>query len=342
MKISVVIPVYNAEKYIGRCIDSVLNQSYHNLDIIIINDGSTDISGEICEDYAKKDMRITVVHQINAGVSSARNVGIENAKGEYICFIDSDDWVESTYIEDFFYNNLNEVDLCIQGYVVDYESKKPSRNVKFLKSEVCFGKDIYRVFKYAEINYINNSPCWKLFKVGIIKENDLLFDENISYGEDHLFVLNYFLYVNSVRSVLKEGYHYEQKVSDSLTTVYVNDDKLYYYGLNSYELRRKNILKFKIIDQWFDDYVEKQLAIHVFDAIASMYHPNALINKENRETKIIEYKDIIDNLQLVKKTFNDMYFYKYMNIILSDCKYKDLLLKLLITFRKFAVRFKTH
>lgn len=97
--ISVIIPIYNTEKYLHRCIESVLNQSYKNFELLLINDGSKDRSGDICDEYAKKDNRIKVFHKINGRVSSARNLGLDNAKGDYICFIDADDYVGERYLE---------------------------------------------------------------------------------------------------------------------------------------------------------------------------------------------------------------------------------------------------
>ena len=92
--ISVIIPVYNVEKYLNRCVQSVCNQTYHNLEIILVDDGSTDNSGKLCDEWAVKDLRIKVIHKDNGGLSSARNIGLDNAKGEYIGYVDSDDWID--------------------------------------------------------------------------------------------------------------------------------------------------------------------------------------------------------------------------------------------------------
>ena len=97
--ISVIVPVYNAEKYLHRCIDSVLAQTYTDFELLLIDDGSKDQSGEICDEYAQKDARVRVFHQENGGVSSARNLGLDNAKGEWVTFVDSDDWAKPYYIE---------------------------------------------------------------------------------------------------------------------------------------------------------------------------------------------------------------------------------------------------
>ena len=98
-KISVIVPIYNVEKYIDRCIKSIVNQTYKNLEIILINDGSLDKSGQICDTWESKDNRIKVIHQMNSGVSVARNTGLENATGEYVTFVDSDDYIEPKYCE---------------------------------------------------------------------------------------------------------------------------------------------------------------------------------------------------------------------------------------------------
>lgn len=123
--ISIIIPVYNIEKFLNKCVDSVLKQTYHNLEIILIDDGSTDKSGAICDDYKSKDNRIKVLHQLNGGLSSARNAGIEIANGEYLAFIDGDDYVEPTLIETLF-NACKETnaDLSICSFYMEGEDGK--------------------------------------------------------------------------------------------------------------------------------------------------------------------------------------------------------------------------
>ena len=117
--ISVVIPVYNVEKYLEKCLDSVVEQTYRNLEIILVDDGSTDNSGAICDRYAQKDSRVVVIHQKNGGLSKARNVGIDTATGKYISFIDSDDYVGSCYIETLYKEikpNIINLSICFRSY----------------------------------------------------------------------------------------------------------------------------------------------------------------------------------------------------------------------------------
>ena len=123
MKISVVIPIYNVEKYIERCIDSVLNQTYMNLEIILVDDGSPDRCGEICDNYAQIDKRIRVIHKENGGLSSARNAGLRIATGDYISFVDSDDWIEPHMYETLLKNAINYKAQISSGGVTDLVEK---------------------------------------------------------------------------------------------------------------------------------------------------------------------------------------------------------------------------
>ena len=124
--ISIVVPIYNVEKYLEKCINSIIIQTYKNIEIILVNDGSTDSSGKICDIYLKKDKRIKVIHKKNGGLSDARNVGIENAKGKYIAFIDSDDFIDSDFIE-ILYNLIIEYNAdvsCCKCNVIYKKNKK--------------------------------------------------------------------------------------------------------------------------------------------------------------------------------------------------------------------------
>lgn len=137
--ISIVVPIYNVEKYIPECVDSIIAQTYENIEIILVNDGSTDNSGSVCEEYAKKDARIKVIHKKNGGLSDARNAGIKIAKGEYIGFVDSDDWIETDMYEKLIKACLeNNADISICGLFRDYVDKSikcPSPNNKVYSSE---------------------------------------------------------------------------------------------------------------------------------------------------------------------------------------------------------------
>lgn len=120
--ISIVVPIYNVEQYLRKCIDSILDQSYKNLEIILVDDGSPDSSGKICDEYAKEDIRVRVIHQENTGLSGARNAGLEIANGKYISFIDSDDWIDSKFIETLYHDmKENNAQIAAPGFCLAYE-----------------------------------------------------------------------------------------------------------------------------------------------------------------------------------------------------------------------------
>lgn len=184
--VSIIIPVYNSEKHLSRCIESVLCQSDSNFEVLLINDGSWDNSGKICEQFALNDFRIRVFHKTNGGASSARNVGLENAVGDFICFIDSDDIVPLNYLEAMLLNEGEDLSICTISYNTDTEYKLPLRNIS---GNVY---DMKRDLNYLLLHMAVCSPCCKMFRRSIIANSNLRFDENVSSGEDMLFVYDYF------------------------------------------------------------------------------------------------------------------------------------------------------
>ena len=174
-KVSIIIPVYNSEKYIGRCIDSILNQTYTNYELILIDDGSTDNSLKILNDYKKKDNRIRVYSQKNKGVAITRNRGIKLSNGQYICFIDNDDYIENKYLENLVSNCCNN-DFVIGGYkrVSDDKIlfKKKLKNTNFSKFE-------------------NVAPWGKLIKKSYLINNKIEFF-SFPIGEDIIFNIKLF------------------------------------------------------------------------------------------------------------------------------------------------------
>lgn len=154
-KISCIVPVYNVEKYLRRCVDSILNQTFTDFELILVDDGSPDNSPAICYEYAVKDSRIKVIHKVNGGVSSARNVGLDVAKGEWICFVDSDDLIEADYMQKMYeaaINNNSDFIMCGIHQIAGYETlknnyKKKIKKIQFVKIDVNFFK---KLFAYAQ------------------------------------------------------------------------------------------------------------------------------------------------------------------------------------------------
>lgn len=211
LEISIIIPVYNVEKYLRRCLDSVIAQTYPNFEVILVNDGSTDNSGVICDEYLQKDKRICVIHAKNSGPSCARNIGLDVVKTPWVTFIDADDYVTPKYLENFFKYNRADVDTqVVQGYYtigskgVDDDTLYPST---LYESHIV---EVGRRSAYIEDrNLLYNWAVWsKVFSVEIIRKNNIRFEEDIWSGEDGLFWHNYLCYVNKIIFIQEQGYYY--------------------------------------------------------------------------------------------------------------------------------------
>lgn len=187
-KVSVVVPVYNAAENIKNCILSILNQSYKNIEVIAVDDGSTDASYSILQELEYKDSRLKVITQENMGVSSARNNGIEFCTGEFLQFVDSDDYIDERYIEQLI-EAIQCYDIVISSYKIVAHSKIRNSElyVKKYETKDAFIEDLHKVYAAKLLN----SPCNKLFKMSFIRESGLKFDASINMGEDLLFVLSY-------------------------------------------------------------------------------------------------------------------------------------------------------
>lgn len=285
--ISIIIPVYNVEKFIDRCIKSVINQTYTNLEIILVDDGSPDNCGNICEEYANQDSRIKVIHKENGGLSDARNVGINSATGKYITFIDSDDFVELDYIE-YLYGLIQKynVNMSFCRYNVCYENRKPQ--LKTLSKECKYSK----MQAYKEILYAKNfevSAWAKMYltehfkdiyypKGKIFEDNDTtykLVDKNefIAVGFESKY--NYMI---RTESITKKEFTEKQ-----LYLIEASDNMCNY--LSKYEQLRKAILRKRCVAR-----------ISTF---------NRMINASNRNRKeeerlrkeILSYKKVIFDLE---------------------------------------------
>lgn len=217
--VTVVIPIYKTHQYLRKCVDSVLSQTYRDLEIILVDDGSPDECPAICDEYATKDSRIKVVHKRNGGLSDARNCGIDKASGRYIVFIDSDDYILNTHIEglyDAMSKNDADMAVCNQVYL---EGEKSSFAVKMpqtvIRSRSNSDKDRERAQRkiYNLIRKVNRksdaiiaSILRRMFKVSIIREHDLRFPVGTKIGEDRVFIQRYLPYVYTLAAIKDATY----------------------------------------------------------------------------------------------------------------------------------------
>ncbi len=230
--VSVIIPVYNVEKYLPKCLDSVLAQTYTELEIICVNDGSPDNSADVLADYAKKDGRIKIVNQENQGLSGARNTGIRYSTGDYTVFLDSDDWIDAETVEAAVNSaETNNSDVVMWGYVREFAEK--SLEKKIFEGDKTFdskeSRELHRRLAGlcgAELAIPENTDAivtaWgKLYKTSIIKENSLEFiDTKIIGTEDLLFNIYYFALVKQASFIDKPFNHYRKDNETSLTRSY--------------------------------------------------------------------------------------------------------------------------
>ena len=195
--ISVIIPVYKAEKYLSRCIASLLAQSFTAFELLLIDDGSPDNSGKICHDWAERDCRIRVLHQTNAGVSAARNKGLDEAKGEYIVFVDSDDYVGTDYLKHLYEERPLEQDsIVVHGFTIVSEQADRQYTTSFIPS-VYTGRDVRELFLNDEMRDMRG-PVAKLFSRVLIERLGLRFPVEISFGEDTIFNFQYLFHCRQV------------------------------------------------------------------------------------------------------------------------------------------------
>lgn len=217
MTISVIVPVYNVQQYLEQCLNSIVAQTYSNLEILLVNDGSTDLSAKICDEFAVKDSRVKVIHQINGGVSSARNTGMDAATGDYITFVDSDDWLQKS-----MYQNMMDVacmkdraDIVMCDFINEKENAKENITSFIRKgfySRTDIVKELYTTLLVTEdlgrLPIV--SACICLFKKELLQQNKINFDVSLRYSEDYLFMAMVMLRADSFY-YLKANYFYHYR-----------------------------------------------------------------------------------------------------------------------------------
>lgn len=214
--ISVIVPVYNTEKYLDRCLQSIINQSFEDFEIICVNDGSTDKCEEILENYATTDNRVVVLHQENNGQASARNKGLSCAKGKYICFVDSDDWVETNALEEYVSHMSDDVDIVVSGFQIDDEGAANPEILRNLQKLCDVETDgIIRIDDDLIINKITVMVGGKLFRARLLKENGITFLDGYKM-EDNAFTTEYLIHSRNCFFIKKRLYHYVQRPNSTV------------------------------------------------------------------------------------------------------------------------------
>lgn len=314
-KISVIVPVYNAEKYLDGCIKSIIMQSYTNIEIICIDDGSTDRSFDILKRLQTIDERLRIKSVPNGGVSRARNIGIKLATGDYIAFVDSDDYISENYLYEL-YNELkiskSDLSICkIQNFGSHNEVQSMNSCIfDFNQPE----KNIWNKLNFTFLLY---GPCNKLYKSEIIKFNKLLFDEKLDYGEDLSFNFEYLNFVNKIVIIDNAIYYYRHESKSSLSKKYRKDR---YYNEEILNNKMVNLMKKKnLVNSMIDEYLNCRLFDAAYNSIFD------LIRNEKLKIQYIYVKELLKKLNS-KIIWEKSLYEKYPNYIIFLMKRKKTLL----------------
>jgi len=251
-KVSVVIPVYNVEKYLKRCLDSVINQTLRDIEIIIVDDGSKDDSGRICDEIMATDKRIKVIHQPNGGTGFARNSGIKSATGEYVSFVDSDDYLEPDMYEKLHESVKNkDADTCIFGFHKVRDGKIFLTRTNAIKGTFKGEDALTHIFLNAlgtepsypeDFKILWQSPCLSLYSLDLIRKHNVFFPsrgEFVSFSEDVLFNLDYYYRASNV-TIVNEPFYFYCENPNTATTSYMEERFLKNVNLYKEQLNRVN------------------------------------------------------------------------------------------------------
>lgn len=246
--ISIIVPVYNVEKYLDRCMESIVNQTYQNLEILLIDDGSTDNSGQKCDEWAKKDSRIKVIHKENGGVSSARNIGLEEATGKYIGFVDSDDYIDENMYEIMHKEIKKEKINFVICDVHIVSSNNEMNNIETNEYEF----EIINKIQVLEKFYPYTGQIWRCLFIRQ-KLKDIKFNTAMYIAEDLNFICNYILNCedNSMFITIRKKLYYYAIRENSATTINISKDKRLQYYIDLIEAR--NHVKSMIVEDYKDN-----------------------------------------------------------------------------------------
>ena len=279
-KISIIVPVYQSQQFLEQCISSILSQTMNDWELLLVDDGSIDKSGELCDSFAENDDRIRVFHKKNGGASSARNLGINNAFGEWITFVDSDDFIDRHFLEGLYQPlaDGNELDFIHGGCMNYHNGQITSINQRY---ESYYGNDKDKLFSSFRGLIVS-----KLFKREILMKNKILFDEKMKIAEDMLFTMQYLIHVDFFAYVSETGYYYRRDNFNSTTHRFnwLDYEHSRYAFLQLYAITIENISHHNISDN-AARIRYKQRANQYYRMLRSLYHEDSI--KRNRRLQIL-------------------------------------------------------
>ncbi len=330
-KISIIVPIYNVESYLVKCINSIVNQTLHDIEIILVNDGSTDDSGIICDKFAYYDKRIKVIHKPNSGVSDSRNIGFQNVTAEYVMYLDSDDWIDKETCYDAYQQvKEGDYDLVFWGRVYEYPDKSVIQKIVFEKDTIFEGEDIKKL-KLRMCGLVDSElimptrtdafgASWgKLYKTSIIRDYNILFVEHNKVGsEDVLFNFMVFQKISSAKFLNKFYNHYRKDNPNSLTISHKSE--LFDRFLKLFELMENEIRANNLSEEYYQVF-KNRVGLSIINLSISITSPNNGLSVFYQIKKIKNiltnpiYKDAISSLSVV-------YMPYYWRIFFLICKYR--------------------
>lgn len=324
MFFSIIIPVYNVEKYLDKCISSILKQTYTNYEVILVDDGSTDGSGKLCDKYANLYSNFLAIHKENGGLSSAWVSGLEYIKGRYVCSIDSDDYVEHTFLEKI-YNIIskNGCDIVVYGYKSFIDDKITGYN-HIKASPGLYDKNRIEAEilpSLINIGNINNRSCIflsrinKTIRADLLKSNYRFYRTDINYGEDNMWTIPNVLMCNSIY-ICNNYYPYLYRNNPNSITHSYNHNLWHKFKILD------NHILFILKELKYDELNDQVFRDAVFHAVMSVN--NVIISKKTKEKKISDLCEIINDEMVVKGL-------KKMNM--PSCSFKE---KIIIYLMKFG------
>lgn len=298
--ISVIIPIYNSETFLGGCIQSVIEQSYKKWELILVDDGSTDASSEICDKYAKLDNRVKVIHKSNGGVGPARNEGLAMSVGQWVVFIDSDDYICPSYFEDLLSKIDESVDLVISFPEVILKDKIYKLN--HYKEGFVTENDTDKLFSIYDLHE-HTSPWGKLYRASIIKDNNISFSKDMCFGEDAVFLYTFLLYAHNVFILNKADYCYRGEIEGSLSKRMntVDDEYINYSNIHkivSLLIRQKLITNVDAILK-----LNALIEVYIWRTLNALYHNPTSYKRRLHIISSLDFSVISLNNSMSKKDF---------------------------------------
>lgn len=263
MKVSVIIPIYNTAQYLEKCISSILKQTYTDFELIAINDGSSDGSEDIIKKFIAVESRIVYRDFNNAGVGASRNRGQDVATGEYVIFIDSDDWVDPDFIKDFVVNIISQNNRLVVQDLKEVDKQMVARNVQGYNNQLLKIPQDLELF-IGNFRFTQGYPWNKFYKLSIIKDNNIRFVEGPVMNEDELFYMDYIKHIDEIYFIAKDNYNYLQRNNSMTSKLFTFPEAVKYLeGLLSFLNYLTSVKKDSLE---INNYAEKRIN-HIFDYV---------------------------------------------------------------------------